>query len=337
MLKIEGYLVDMDYIESELVNKKAEKVLIQAPDGLKRLALRIGERLEGMGFQIIFSGEHTWGGCDVAFEEARIVGADTIVHIGHHGPVRVKMPPRPRVIFVPAYYSYDPTELVLETLERVSYQIGGEIVLGSTVQHIIWLDRILQRAREKGLRVKVNKGIGGFNGLVVGCDYRAVKGGKAVVVIAGGIFHGLGAALWSGKPTWVVDPYQRLSRKIDTKKVLSRHLFDLSRTFEAETFLIVVSTKEGQLGILTAEKVRKILRERGKRGYIAVFDEISREKLTNIGRFDAYVNTACPRLTIDDPDMFPGPVLNPGELKYVLRRSLEGYQPRDLFLASAST
>lgn len=68
-----------------------------------------------------------------------------------------------------------------------------------------------------------------------------------------------------------------------------------------------------------------------RRADIVVMDEITNEGLLNFGLYDAYVSTACPRLPIDDPEIFPGPVLNPGELKYVLSGTLENYDPRDLF------
>jgi 2-(3-amino-3-carboxypropyl)histidine synthase len=41
-------------------------------------------------------------------------------------------------------------------------------------------------------------------------------------------------------------------------------------------------------------------------------DLITPDKLTNFG-LDAYVNTACPRVTTDDGPQFDAPMLTPGE------------------------
>jgi 2-(3-amino-3-carboxypropyl)histidine synthase len=43
-------------------------------------------------------------------------------------------------------------------------------------------------------------------------------------------------------------------------------------------------------------------------------DEVSPDELLNLG-FGAYVNTACPRLSYDDQERFPAPVLTPAEFE----------------------
>jgi 2-(3-amino-3-carboxypropyl)histidine synthase len=43
-------------------------------------------------------------------------------------------------------------------------------------------------------------------------------------------------------------------------------------------------------------------------------NEVSPDELLNLG-FDAYVNTACPRLAYDDQVRFPAPVLSPQEFE----------------------
>ncbi len=334
MHKIDNYEIDIKKILTILTKKKVKRILIQAPDGLKNLSIKLSHVLEKHGFSVVLSGGHAWGGCDIVFDEARLTDSDAIIHIGHHGPVRIELPKKPLVMFVPAFYSVDPTRILLEALKQASQYNSEfkEYVLATTIQHHKWLGKMLIEARKSGFNLKAFPGVLGIDGLIIGCDYTAVKSGDAVIAVAGGVFHGLGAALWSGKPTWIADPYQKKVNKVDTKKILSKHLYNLSLAFDSQSFLIVVSTKPGQFNLKVAEQIKEILEKLGKRAEIGIFDEISRENIMNMGEFDAYINTACPRLAIDDPELFPGPVINPGELKYVLEKNLEDYSPRDLFL-----
>ncbi|NLD57871.1 MAG: diphthamide biosynthesis enzyme Dph2, partial [Methanomicrobiales archaeon] len=47
---------------------------------------------------------------------------------------------------------------------------------------------------------------------------------------------------------------------------------------------------------------------------VVTMNEVSPDELLNLG-FDAYVNTACPRLAYDDQVRFPAPVLSPQEFE----------------------
>ncbi|ABL78283.1 diphthamide biosynthesis enzyme Dph2 [Thermofilum pendens] len=328
-LSVGGYEVDLRPVR-EIRKLGARRVLLQAPDGLKHVARELAARLAADGVEAYVSGGHAWGGCDVALQEARAINADAILHLGHHGFVgaRVDAPP---VIFVPVYYE----GLLFETFEKVVRNVAlkgyRRVTIGTTYQHAKYFSRLVRLAEDAGLTV-AGRHLDGYLGLVVGCNYAALaEDAEAVIVVAGGVFHALGAALWTGAPTWRVDPYTGDYGPVDVKPIVARRLRDLSRAIEARSFLVAVSSKTGQRRPEIARRIRDLLAERGLRAELAVFDEVTREGLLNLGSYDAYVNTACPRLAVDDPDLFPGPVVNPGELKYVLKGSLEGYSPRDLF------
>ena len=62
-----------------------------------------------------------------------------------------------------------------------------------------------------------------------------------------------------------------------------------------------------------AEKIKKELESAGKKAYILVFNEIKPEKLEGV-ELDCYINTACPRIAIENRTEFKKPILNPDEL-----------------------
>ncbi|MGC8836436.1 MAG: diphthamide biosynthesis enzyme Dph2 [Infirmifilum sp.] len=333
-MNVNGYEIDEREIERWVKRNTLRRILVQAPDGLKSVALGVIDYLESLGMSALLSADHTWGGCDLALDEAKSVGADGIIHIGHHGPVWFKPPENPPILFIPAYSIVDPTHVFEKLLDELERNGVKSIGLATTIQHFTWLTSLKETARKRGFTVETGR-YAGFEGLVVGCDYSSLGTGKsdAIVVVAGGSFHALGAAIWSGLPTWGLDPYTGVYRRVELKSVLASRLYALSRAMDASSFLLIVSVKPGQKRMEIAMRVKEALKRRGRKAIIAVFNDLSREKIENLGVFDAYINTACPRLVIDDPEIFPGPSLNIGELKYVLQGSLEGYSLRDsLFL-----
>ncbi|RLE85523.1 MAG: diphthamide biosynthesis enzyme Dph2 [Thermoprotei archaeon] len=329
------YDLEVDRVLSWLRKEKASKVLVQAPDGIKPYLGPLVSSLENEGVEVYISGGHAWGGCDIAINEARILGITHIVHIGHHGPVRVSLS-GVKALFIPGKANVDVSSVVRKGARLLKRKGDRRVALLTTAQHVHKLDEAARILEKEGLQVLIGKSPDPSmpKGLVVGCDLRALdslRGFDSVMVIAGGLFHGVGAALWTGRRVILADPYTGSVKEGDdlVRKTLATRLRDISQALDASEILMVVSSKPGQLLLEGARRIRDCLRRRGKRAYIAVFNEVTREALENMGRYDAYINTACPRLAIDDREIFPGPVINLGEVSYLLGRELSTYDPRD--------
>ncbi len=59
--------------------------------------------------------------------------------------------------------------------------------------------------------------------------------------------------------------------------------------------------------------------EAGLDAQILVSNMVDFESLNNMREFDAFVNTACPRIAIDDIDRTTAPLLSANELMDVIR------------------
>jgi len=314
--------------------EKAESILVQAPDGIKPYLSPLLEALEESGVKPLLSGSHAWGGCDVAVGEARILGVRHIVHLGHHGPVRFRVPKDVKVLFVPcrSLVCRVPLDNLISTLESVQARNVGVV---GTVQHAHQLNELARKLINAGFAASVGRSEHLPEGVVLGCDYSAalsLEDADAYVVLAGGLFHALGLAIVTDKPVVSVDPFTGRVEVIDERtrrRILSRRLSDLSRALDAKEIAIVVSVKPGQLMLRAAERAQRELRARGYRTRVIVLNDITRDALLNAGLADAYLNTACPRLVTDDLGVFPGPAVNIGELEYLTGRSLSEYRLRD--------
>src|SRR3990170_5747637 len=73
----------MEEAIKKLKEIKAKRVFVQFPEGIKLRIQGIVKDLEKEGFEIVTCLEPCFGACDVRDEEAKYLGCDAILHIGH--------------------------------------------------------------------------------------------------------------------------------------------------------------------------------------------------------------------------------------------------------------
>ncbi len=66
-----------------------------------------------------------------------------------------------------------------------------------------------------------------------------------------------------------------------------------------------------------ASTLKKCAKKHGKDAYLIMIDLVTPDQLLQF-KADAFVNTACPRLAIDEVGRFPSPMLTPQEFEIVL-------------------
>ncbi|RLE77060.1 MAG: diphthamide biosynthesis enzyme Dph2 [Thermoprotei archaeon] len=332
------YDLELDRVRGQVESLGARRVLLQLPDGLKGLRWCVVDELEGCGVEVIVDGGHAWGVCDLALERARLLGADALIHYGH---LDVKRPLKlggVSVVMAPARYRWESPEAALERLADALAQFRV-IALSSSVQHSDDLLLVARFLRERGHTVYIGRSpLPHFRvGQVVGCDVAAASSVSAHVdahvCVSGGIFHAVGVAIATGKPTIALDPYRGVVERERVegfvRRLLARKLRDLSEAAEARAFAVIVSAKPGQRRLDLALRAVSELRRAGRRAELVVLDEVTRDELLNLSGVDALVNTACPRLGLDDLELFEGlTVVNIGELKYIISDRLEEYDLR---------
>jgi len=329
------YLIDPEAIARWAAARGYRKLLLQAPDGIKRFAAEVAGELESRGFEVLLSASHAWGGCDVALTELAGTGCDALVHVGHHGPVRFKAPEN--VLFLPAYSTVRVEGVVESAAAKLSSEGLRRAGLLSTVQHIHQLKQAKRLLTEYGIEALISKSPDPMmpEGLAIGCDVRAAERllglVDAFIVVAGGMFHALGVALATGVRTYAADPYTGRVAEVGqvVRRAVARRLANLASALEARSGVLVVSLKPGQrVDWPRVKALRDLLLRRGLELRIVVCDDVSRDVLQDYGGAEVYVNAACPRLAVDDGNVFPGPVVNVRELELVLERGLERYEPR---------
>jgi len=306
-------------LASEIRKHKARQVLIQLPEGLKPNAPKLAAVVESTGAQAFISADPCYGACDLAIYDAQAISADLIVHYGHTEMVAQATVP---AVYFEAKAKVDIKAAVKKALPLL--KPWSKIGLVTTVQHVDKLNHA------KDVLIKANKtvtvGDAGqlkYAGQVIGCDYsnaRAIDAQvDAFLFLGGGKFHAIGVSLATSKPTIVADPYEKRAYTVEeeTQKIRKQRMTNISEAKKAQTFGILVGLKPGQNRLQQAVEIKEKLQKNGKKAVLFVLKEVTPEAMMQFPTIDAFVNTACPRLVLDDAPRFKKPMLTANETLYL--------------------
>ncbi len=305
------------------------KILLQFPEGLKQKALAYARELEVHGNEVFISSSQSFGACDLALDEARKIGADKLIHYGHAEFHHVD--------FNVEYVEYH-IDASLELLPKSLDKLEGFRTIGlvTTIQHVHQLDSIRTFYEARGKKVLIGKPYGFAKrlGQILGCDVgsaASVDGlADAIVYFGGGMFHPLGALLATKKPFLVIEPFEGRIEFIDAQRELYRKRSRVKaiRALGAKSFGILVSTKNGQYNLQLAQLLKRNAEQAGLVAEILVSNMVDFGALDNLTELDAFVNTACPRISVDDADRTRVPLLSANEFADVLRMKKEQKETR---------
>ena len=298
---MKGFDFEEERIKQEITKLGAKRVLLQLPEGLKPEGPRLAKIIEKSGALPIISADPCYGACDIAVNEAESLGVDLIVHFGHSKLVKHEQIP---TIYVEARATVTVEKAVKKSLPLLSKY--GKIGLATSVQHL----QALNQAREILIRAGKTVIIGdsgqmSYAGQVSGCNYSNVKSiadeVEAFLFVGGGMFHALGIALSTSKPTFIADPYDNRAFAIndEAQKILKKRWACIEEAQGAKAFGVFVGLKPGQKRLDQALSVKALAEKHGKAAYLLAVREITPETLLEFPSIDAYVNTACPRISLD--------------------------------------
>jgi 2-(3-amino-3-carboxypropyl)histidine synthase len=300
------------------------RILIQFPEGLKDRALRHAKKLESEGNDVLISASPTFGACDLALDEARDLKVDKLVHFGHAEFHKVDF----NVEYIP--YEIDAPLGILD--DSLPYLKGFKTVgLVTTVQHLHQLQSVKEFFESHGKNVLIGRpyGFAKHPGQILGCDIGSSASidrlVDAHVYFGGGIFHPLGAVLNTKKPFIAIEPFQGSVELMDhyREEYRKKRNGKLLSSVGAKKVGILVTTKNGQSNMPMAELIKRKVEAQGMEAGILVANTFDFDSINNMMEFDVLVNTACPRIAVDDTDRTRKPLLSANELMELLRMKKE--------------
>jgi len=297
----------MENAIKELKKLKAKRIFVQFPEGIKHKMPEIAKQIENEGFEVVICTEPCYGACDLRDEEAKRIGCDVLMHIGHEPfGVKSKLP----VVYWEYFIDVDPIPALEKEFDKLkNYKKIGLI---TSLQFVKAIPIVKEYLEKKGKKVSVHKTFK-YQGQILGCRLDA---GKAIekdvdcfLCISAGEFYGLGMVLQTEKPMLNLDLEKKTIESLEQKKRKIEKIiaWNKSALKDAKRVGVLVSWKLGQLK--STFDVKKKLEKEGKEVFILAMDEITPEKMEGL-KLDALVNCACPRVGIDDLERYKIPVVN---------------------------
>ncbi len=320
------YNMDLDRVIRKINSGNIENVGLQFPEGLKMQATTVARIIEEeCDVNVIISGDPCFGACDVSDYKMKD-SVDLIVHFGHTPlPIKYETP----TLFIEAYANIDVKKDLKKSLEYLNEY--SKIALVTTTQHLHLLNEMKDFLEDNGKEVVLGSSKSTKKGQVLGCNFSSIKNldAEAYLFVGSGNFHPLGIYLFTKSPVIALDPYNSEIREIEeyADRILRIRFARIVKAKEAKKWGIIVSSKEGQYRMELAFNIKKQLNENNMEGFIIMLDNVNPDALLPYLELDAFIVTACPRIAIDDSQMYKKPLITPQELEIVLdKRDWEKYQ-----------
>ncbi|KMT13354.1 hypothetical protein BVRB_4g084450 [Beta vulgaris subsp. vulgaris] len=324
------------------LSSPSPRIALQLPEGLLMFSLSLSDifRTFASVSDVFILADVTYGACCVDDLSAAALGADLLIHYGHSCLVPVDSTVIP-CLYVFVEIGVDVKKLVetvkINDLGSRSLAIAGTIQFGGAIRGAkVELEKL-------GFRVLVPQSKPLSGGEVLGCTAPRVSkrdfgdgGGEeedlVILFVADGRFH-LEAFMIAnpGVKAYRYDPYlgRLFLEEYDHKGMKSSRMKAVLKAKEAKSWGIVLGTLGRQGNPKILERLERKMEEKGMSWTVVLMSEISP---TRIGLFedsvDAWIQIACPRLSIDWGEAFVRPLLTPFEAEIALGL-IRGWWERD--------
>ncbi|MBQ70424.1 MAG: diphthamide biosynthesis enzyme Dph2 [Euryarchaeota archaeon] len=346
---------ELDELMERIRTNDNRLIALQVPEGLKMQALEMMDTIETeTSAQVVLAADPCYGACDLVHDKMQLMGVELVAHMGHSQMnIDSGMPTQ----FINVTYDGDPElspvlpwlnqhremaqrrmrqqeqndglseeeaqERFMDAVGRMAPLSDTKLGLVGSIQHLHLLPEFHDRLEKAGFDVTIP--IGGarlsFPGQVLGCNYSGDDPSIGHYLFLGsGDFHPIGLVLHTGKPLAMLDPYTGDAEEMSLERIerILRQRFGLIMSVQdAQTFGILIGEKPGQMRRTLALRMKRMLAKQGKKGYLLALEHVGPE-LIDFYPVDAFVNTACPRIAIDDAVKYRKPLITPFELEVAL-------------------
>ncbi|XP_043386884.1 2-(3-amino-3-carboxypropyl)histidine synthase subunit 1 isoform X2 [Chelonia mydas] len=277
---------------------EAKKVALQMPEGLLMFACTIADIIERFtGAEVVVMGDVTYGACCVDDFTARALGADFMVHYGHSCLVPIDATQGVKMLYVFVDIKIDTSHFV-ETI-HFNFPKGACLALVSTIQFVSALQAASQVLRSE-YKVSIPQCKPLSPGEILGCT---------------------SPRLGPDTDAIVYDPYSKVFSREHYAHERMQHARQeaIHTAARARSWGLILGTlgRQGSTSILQHLEAR--LQALGLPFVRVLLSEIFPSKLQLFPNVDAWVQVACPRLSIDWGGAFSKPLLTPYEAAVALK------------------
>lgn len=316
-----------------------KRVALQLPEGFQRYALLLSDILVRFGGceSAVILADVAYGACCIDDFTAELLGCELMIHYGHSCLIPITTTKIPAVyVFVEITIPAQPLLAVIK-----EFFADKKIALMATVQYLGVLHAVkLELSNAYIPQIKPLS-----PGEVLGCTAPKLPVDlEALIFIADGRFH-LEAAMIANPslPAYRYDPFTKavFEEQYEHSRMLRARREMINSARQAQHFGVILGTlgRQGSPAVLTDLTTK--LTQHGRKVTVVLMSEVRPEKLAQFTQIEAWVQTSCPRLSIDWNYAFGDtPLLTPYELNVLLGEAepftTEGTYPMDFYATGDS-
>lgn len=316
---------------------KSRRVLLQFPEGLIRFGPTIVDIIcsyfngikDKHEVDCLTMGDLTYGACCIDDFLASSMNCDLIVHYAHSCLVPINnLKSDVKFLYVFVDIKFDIDHLV-ECIQHNFQPSEHQLAIASTIQFVTSVHDISRRLKSLGYQITLPQSRPLSAGEILGCTApKLCNDITAIIFICDGRFHLEALMIANPKiPPYRYDPYSRKLTREHYKfdEMYQQRMSAIDQGIKAMentgTFGIVLGT----LGRQGSEKVFDILCDQLKahtkcKIIRVLLPEVVQDTLQSFQGVDAWVQVACPRLSIDWGSFFQAPLLNTYEFSQCIKK-----------------
>lgn len=298
----------------------AKRVALQMPEGLLMFAITICDIIEKFtDADTVIMGDVTYGACCIDDYAGRALGVDFLVHYGHSCLIPVD-----QTVGITALYIFVDIKIdILHFIDTVKYNFDVNTKLGfvSTIQFVTTLHASANELRKDGYTIKIPQSKPLSPGEILGCTSPVITDVDALIYLGDGRFHLESAMIANPElKAFRYDPYEKKMTQefYDHKKMTQTRDEAMDKAGLASRFGLILGTLGRQGSTKVLNNFQEKLESSSRESVVVLLSEIFPSKLSLFANIGAWIQVACPRLSIDWGSSFPQPLLTPYEGAVVL-------------------
>lgn len=282
----------------------------------------------------VIMGDVTYGACCIDDYTAVALGVDLLVHYGHSCLIPIDQTSSIKVLYIFVDIKIDPSHFV-ETI-KLNFPKGTHLALVSTIQFVTTLHSVAKNLQTEKYTVTVPQCKPLSPGEILGCTAPKINS-DVIIYLGDGRFHL--ESIMIANPNISAYKYDPYDKKF-TSEIYEHELMRNNRQNQVNTaenagcFGLILGTLGRQGSTKVLSNLEKQICNSDKKYVKILLSEIFPSKLA-LFNLDAFVQVACPRLSIDWGTAFPKPLLTPYEFSVTLGNSKwlteDGTYPMDFY------
>jgi 2-(3-amino-3-carboxypropyl)histidine synthase len=298
-------IIDEKRIFKIINERKPHSVALNGPEALiPKIQNSASNITEKFGIPAYVIGDTCWGSCDLNTHAADMLGAEILFNVGHTVSMEIF---NEKVVMINAFDDIIFDGVARKCALELKSKNYNSISLVTDSQHLNQITRVREIFEEFDYHVIIGRGKGQLNDAqVFGCEfypaYNVQNQVDAYIFLGQSAFHSVSIAISTEKPTYMLDPYFEEYSEVTgiAKQLQKKAILSIYKAVDAEIIGIIIGLKEGQFAHIKALELKKSFERLGKKVQLIALTDITEDRIQIFKGIDAFVQVACPRISIDN-------------------------------------